>query len=116
MIKGMKPQTNIERAQAYVKASNEHDVELIATLLSDAAVYRSTGVGGHDGKAAILAMNAKFFAEYPDVHWDAVNYRTIAGEGVEFDFAISLKGKLSSGVERVFFDAQGLILLVVVER
>lgn len=112
----MRAQTSIERAEAYVEASNAHDVERIATLLNDSAVYRSTGVGGHDGKAAILAMNQKFFSDNPDVHWEAANYRAIGDEGVEFDFEISLKGKLSSGVERVFFDTDGLIIRVEVER
>ena len=112
----MQSNADIKRAAAYVEASNDHDVDRISTLLSKDAVYHSTGVGSHRGKDAILAMNRKFFAEYPDVHWSPENYRSIAGNGVEFDFKISLKGKLSSGVERVFFDTEGLILRVEVER
>ena len=112
----MQSDTNIGRAAAYVDASNDHDVERIDTMLNAEAVYHSTGVGSHRGKDAILAMNAKFFADNPDVRWSPANYRSIAGNGVEFDFEISLKGKLSSGVERVFFDAEGLIVRVEVER
>lgn len=112
----MQDDISIERAAAYVDASNEHDVDRIGTMLHADAVYHSTGVGSHCGKDAILAMNKKFFAEFPDVRWSPANYRSIAGNGVEFDFEISLKGKLSSGVERVFFNTEGLILRVEVER
>ncbi len=101
---------------AYVEASNAHDVDRIATMLSPEAVYHSTGVGSHEGAAAILSMNTEFFSANPDVHWDATNYRDITGAGVEFDFVITLQGERGGGVERVYFDANGLISRVEVER
>ena len=106
----------IELARAYVAASNDHDVERIAGMLAADAAYASTGVGRHDGAEAILAMNRSFFADNPDVHWEAVNYRQVKGDGVEFDFTITLNGASSSGVERVFFGPDGRISRVEVER
>lgn len=106
----------IGKTKAYVEASNAHDVDRIATMLKEDVVYQSTGVGRHEGAAAILTMNRSFFGEYPDVHWDAENYRTVDDGGVEFDFVITLGGHSSSGIERVFFDPSGRISRVEVER
>lgn len=112
----MDARTRIGRAKAYVNASNAHDVDRIADLLGAEAVYQSTGVGTHVGADAILAMSRNFFADNPDVRWEGSNYRAISGEGVEFDFTISVQGERHKGVERVFFDASGLICRVEVER
>lgn len=106
----------IGRAEAYVEASNGHDVARIATMLAENAVYRSSGVGGHDGAAAILAMNRSFFSANPDVRWQARDYRLIDKNGVEFDFVISFGDTSAPGIERVFFDADGQITRVEVER
>ena len=110
------PADLIERAKDYVDASNAHDVERIEAMLAPDALYLSTGVGRHEGAAAILAMNRSFFGANPDVHWDAQNYRTVADRGVEFDFAISFGETVGNGVERVFFNAAGNIIRVEVER
>lgn len=112
----MKDSQLVELARAYVEASNDHDVERIAGMLAPQAAYMSTGVGRHDGAEAILAMNRDFFADNPDVHWNAVNYRNVKPNGVEFDFTITLNGVSSNGVERVFFADDGLISRVEVER
>ncbi len=106
----------IARTRAYVDASNDHDVERIRTMLSDGATYQSSGVGEHEGADAIIAMNTTFFAAKPDVHWQPANFRTVEGDGVEFDFVITIGGADSRGVERVFFDDTGQIVRVEVER
>lgn len=106
----------IEKTRAYVDASNEHDVDRIETMLAADAVYLSTGVGRHDGATAILHMNRSFFSANPDVHWNTTSYRVVENGGVEFDFIISLGGASYPGVERVFFDPQGKIVRVEVER
>lgn len=103
-------------ARAYVDASNDHDIDGIAALLAPDVAYRSSGVGAHDGAAKILAMNRTFFGDYPDVHWDPVNWRHIGDGGIEFDFTITLGGQSHRGVERVFVDDTGRISRVEVER
>jgi len=108
--------TLIEKTRAYVDASNGHDIARIATMLAEDAVYLSTGVGRHDGSAAILDMNKDFFSANPDVHWETANYRAIETDGVVFDFVISYGGTSGPGVERVYFDARGQINRVEVER
>ena len=52
-------------AKAYVNASNAHDVDHIATMLSPDVAYRSSGVGAHDGVEKILAMAGPFSAIIP---------------------------------------------------
>ena len=106
----------IARTRDYVDASNAHDVGRIEAMLDPSALYLSTGVGRHQGANAILAMNRAFFSENPDVHWNAQNYRAIAGDGVEFDFEISFGETVATGIERVFFNTAGAIVRVEVER
>lgn len=43
-------------AQAYVHASNSHDLVAIFDLMAEDVAYRSTGVGAHDGIPAVRAM------------------------------------------------------------
>ena len=103
-------------AQAYVAASNAHDIEAIAPMIALDCVYVSSSVGQHDGSEAIIAMMRGFFDSAPDVHWQASDYRLIAGNGVEFDFVISMNGESSRGTERLFFDDSGAISRVEVAR
>ncbi|MBT5432497.1 MAG: SnoaL-like domain-containing protein, partial [Rhodospirillaceae bacterium] len=103
-------------AKAYVDASNDHDVERIATMLSKDVAYRSSGVGSHDGAETILAMNRKFFADFPDVHRETRDWRHVDTTGVEFEFTITLGGQSHQGVERIFVGDHGEITRVEVER
>ena len=106
----------LQRAKVYVAASNAHDVSAIETMMAAECVYESSGVGRHEGAKAIIAMMRGFFAAAPDVHWQADGYRLIAGNGVAFDFVISMNEDSSNGVERLFFDDGGLINRVEVAR
>ena len=106
----------IGKAQAYVEASNKHDMARIGPMLSDHIAYASSGVGGHEGASAVLRMMATFHEANPEVHWQAENYRLIAREGVEFDFIMTLGGAEHRGVERIFFAPDGLIRRIEVER
>jgi hypothetical protein len=105
----------IEKARSYVAASNDHDLGAIEAMLAADCIYRSAGVGRHDGSAAILAMMTSFFGSYPDVHWEAENYQWIA-DHVRFDFVITLGEDSSSGVEKIWFDGDGRISEIEVLR
>ena len=105
----------IEKAEAYVAASNAHDVDRISKMLAPGCSYRSAGVGRHDGADAIIAMMRSFFASNRDVHWQAENYRGHSGH-VVFDFVITMGGDSSSGVEEIHFDEAGHISRIVVQR
>ena len=106
----------VTRTRTYVDASNDHDLGRITTMFAEQATYHSSGVGEHTGVGAILAMTSAFFAANPDVNWQPTNFRLVEKGGVEFDFIITIAGKASQGVERVFFDTDGRILRVEVER
>ncbi|WP_108881063.1 nuclear transport factor 2 family protein [Anderseniella sp. Alg231-50] len=105
----------IEKAKAYVAASNAHDIARIKPMLAPACSYRSAGVGRHDGADAIMTMMQSFFAANPDVHWQAENYRQRC-DHVVFDFVITMDGNSSSGVEEIHFDGAGNVSRIVVQR
>jgi hypothetical protein len=105
----------IEKAQAYVGASNDHDLVSIEAMLAPDCIYRSASVGRHDGFEAILAMMKPFFASYPDVHWQAENYQWLS-DSAKFDFVITLGEKSSLGVEKIYFDGDGRISRIEVQR
>lgn len=106
----------INLAQDYVAASNAHDLTRVEALFADDAIYRSSGVGQHIGVSTIIDMMRTFFEANSDVHWGASNFRHLDNRGVEFDFTITLGGKSSSGVERLYFTADNTIRLIEVER
>ena len=105
----------IEKAQGYVAASNDHDLSAIEAMLAPDCIYRSAGVGRHDGSRAILAMMTAFFASNRDVHWDADNYQWLS-DHVQFDFVITLGGNSSAGEEKIWFDGEGRISEIEVLR
>ena len=105
----------IRKAEAYVAASNEHDLAQIRPMLAPNCCYRSAGVGRHDGVEAIMMMMGAFFASNPDVRWQAENYRWHSG-CVKFDFLIFLGANTSSGVEEIHFNDAEEICRIVVER
>ena len=105
----------IRKAENYVTASNDHDVERIRPMLASDCSYLSAGVGVHDGVDAITTMMRSFFAANPDVHWQVEGYRWQSGH-VVFDFVIILGGTSSSGVEEIHFDKAGAISRIVVRR
>jgi len=105
----------IGKAEAYVSASNEHDLSQIRTMLAPDCSYRSAGVGRHDGVEAIMSMMQSFFTSNPDVHWQAENYRWQSNHLV-FDFLITLGGNTSSGVEEIHFNDAGEVNRIVVQR
>lgn len=104
-------------ARGYVETSNRHDLEAIAPLFADDAAYRSTAVGSYEGRAAILEMMTDFFAAFPDVTWQAGDYRLEpASRSVVFDFTLRAthaqtnEGLVRTGVESLRFSERGLIV------
>lgn len=104
----------IELARAYVALSNAHRSDLIRAMFSAQAVYRSSAVGEHRGRDAIVAMMRDFFSRYADVNWQCTGYRC-RGNRVSFEFALTASDTPDgeplrrSGVEHIDFDAEGLI-------
>jgi len=106
----------IETAKKYVEAINAHDLERIASMYAPTVIYRSSGVGQHEGIPVIMDMMRVFFTEHPKLFGDISNYRILSPQIVTFDFSIILNGKTHTGVEHLTFDADGKIILVDVER
>jgi nuclear transport factor 2 (NTF2) superfamily protein len=104
----------IELAHAYVALSNAHRVELIRPMFAADAIYHSSAVGEFQGEDAIIDMMRRFFARYPDVFWLCEDFRCEANR-VSFDFSLQASDAQSgeqlqrNGIERIEFDAQGLI-------
>ena len=99
----------------YVESSNSHDLAAIGPMFADDAVYRSSSVGRYEGRAAILEMMTGFFAGFPDVIWEAADYRPDGERSVVFDFSMRATNAQSGeaidrkGVETLRFSEQGLI-------
>jgi len=110
----------IELAKAYVALSNSHRVDLIMPMFAAGARYVSRAVGEHRGRAAIGDMMHGFFSRYPDVHWQATNYRC-ANHQVSFDFTMTANeattgdGLERSGLEHFEFTADGSVKKITVE-
>lgn len=105
----------IERAKAYVDASNHHDLPRIKAMLAETCEYVSDGVGRHDGVNAICKMMESFFSLNADVHWQVDRYQLFS-DCVLFEFIITLAGKRSDGLERLFFQTDGKISRIEVRR
>ena len=110
----------IELAKAYVALSNSHRIDLIMPMFATGALYTSTAVGEHRGRAAIGDMMHGFFNNYPDVHWQATNYRC-ADHCVSFDFTMTANEATTGdvlerhGLEQFEFTADGSIKKISVE-
>ena len=108
--------TDIERiARNYVAAANAHDTAGCERMFAWGAEYVSTGVGLHQGRAAIGQMMASFFGRFADVHWHTHGWRRIGPDGVAFDFHMTGNGLDRRGVESIWFDRRGLFRRVEVE-
>ena len=106
----------IARAKAYVSASNDHDLSRIEKMLAADCFYQSSGVGQYQGVSDIIAMMRDFFGTYPDVRWRPSDFHLRAPECVQFNFIIVLPKGENSGVERLFFDGEGRVRGIQVER
>ena len=110
----------IELARACVALSNAHRVDLILPLFATGAIYTSTAVGEFHGKAAIGDMMHGFFASYPDVHWQATQFRC-EDHQVNFNFEMTATAADDGailerrGVEHVEFTADGSIKKMLVQ-
>lgn len=106
---------HIELTRAYVALSNAHRLEFIRAMFDERAVYHSAHVGEFAGRDAIAEMMNGFFSRFPDVHWDAVNYRSVESGCVTFEFSMTATEKATgksierTGVETVAFNENGLI-------
>lgn len=104
-----------ELAKAYVALSNSHLLGNILSLFRDDAIYQSSATGNFSGREEIGEMMSRFFARYPDVYWQAHNYRSDETGTVIFEFVMQGTSVESgevisrSGIETIQFDARGAI-------
>ncbi|MEM7427004.1 MAG: nuclear transport factor 2 family protein [Pseudomonadota bacterium] len=110
------PRSCVDAAKAYLDASNRHDLNDISDLLSADCRYFSSGAGEHNGRDAILDMMRGFFAQYPNVRWEARNLEAETVSTAAFDFTIFLPSGAFEGREWVAMNETGLISEIRVER
>lgn len=110
----------IELAKAYLALSNSHRVDLILSMFAAGARYSSNAVGEHRGRAAIGDMMHGFFADYPDVHWQADGF-SCEQHRVSFRFEMRASAAADGapierrGLEHIDFTAEGSIKKIEVE-
>ena len=109
-----------ELSRAYVALSNAHRVEFIRPMFAADAIYHSSAVGEFQGVDAIIDMMRAFFARYPDAFWLCEHFHCEMNR-VSFDFSLQASDAQSgaqlqrSGIERIEFDDQGLIIRLEVK-
>ena len=110
----------IELARAYIALSNSHRIHVILPMFATGARYTSAALGEFRGQAAIGDMMHGFFTDYPDVYWQASNYRC-DDHRVSFDYQMTATNARNGtalerhGVEHIDFTADGSIKSLVVE-
>ena len=111
----MSTKSYIELAKTYIALSNSHNLKAIKAMFVSDATYHSSYVGEYKGSAAIHAMITSFFTRFPDVQWDASEYRFIGDEGVEFDFVMTATDAAFNepvkrhGTECIYFTPDNMI-------
>ncbi len=112
----------IELAEKYVTLSNDHDLARIKCLFASDATYHSAYFGTYQGSDAIQTMMTSFFARFPDVHWEVVEYHNNGKNSVEFVFTMTGTDASTSesvtrhGLERIYFTSSGLIQHIAVYK
>ena len=90
-------------------------------MLAESATYRSSNVGYHTGRDALVDMMAGFYATYPDVHWTVEEYQPTAALVVAFDFVMRGTHHETNellekrGRETIEFETGGLICHIEVD-
>jgi len=112
----------LELTKAYVALSNAHRVELILPMFADSIHYDSSNVGSFKGRNAIGEMMTEFFARFPDVRWDIVDYQIIKKGLVGFEFIMTATESANGqtiervGLEQIEFTDEGLISCITVKQ
>ena len=107
--------TNMDRAKAYVEASNAHDLERVEAMFAADAEYVSTGAGSHTGRKSIRTMMDNFFAAFSGLIWVTQDWHIDADGAHAFDFVMTGLNTQSgeeikkAGHERIWINGDGLI-------
>ena len=122
MTKIVSEREKIELAKAYVALSNAHKLEFVGPMFAVDAIYQSPNVGVFNGRGAIGDMMTSFFSRFPDVYWEARDYRCTNDGDVRFDFQMTARKAGTgeeirrAGVEEIKFTNEGLIVRVEVRN
>lgn len=107
-----------ELSRAFIALCNSHRIDLVLSMFAAGARYTSSASGDYRGRAAIGDMMHVFFAEHPDVYWQADEFRC-DDHRVSFDFTMTAGndtgGIRRQGVEHIDFTADGSIKKITVE-
>ncbi len=111
----------VETVRRYVSLSNQGDVDAIAELIDEHAVYSSQNVGIHYKKQNILEMKRRFFGGLRSQHWEVKEYTETMPGVVQYEFwleAMGVDGSRinKSGSETVIVNSKGKIVYVDVRN
>lgn len=96
----------VDLAKRYFALSNEGNLAEIRKLFRSSSTYSSANNELYLGADQIMQMQARFFAGYKSLHWEADRVEEVKPGIVLFDFSFSgktLKGQViaRSGLETV---------------
>ena len=101
------------RLAKYTAALNQYDLDAVEQMFADAAIYASPGVGGEiAGHAAIMAAFHAYFARHSDQVNSDENVRQLDEYTLEARWRLISSNSTRSGLQRIGFNAEGLIARV----
>lgn len=112
---------SVDIVKQYVHLSNLGQIEDIALLLDDNAIYTSDNVGIHFRKENLLQMKRRFFSNLREQHWEVSRYDEVKPNIIEFEFRLSartINGEVidKPGVETVVVSDNGKIIFIAVKN
>ena len=85
----------LEIAEKYFELSNEHELDTISEMFTDASTYSSINTGVFLGRKQIMDMMKPFHDSFSELHWEIVDCRELRPGVVWLDFVMT--GTKTSG-------------------
>ncbi|MFC1706692.1 nuclear transport factor 2 family protein [Planctomycetota bacterium] len=111
----------IQRAERYIKYSNERRLEAMFRMFRPDSTYQDSQQGTYVGLQRIAAMTRAFFGEFPACSWEVERYDLVTPDTVAFSFEMvgeragTSCSVARSGTRRLTFDNTGRIVRIEVD-
>ena len=99
-----------QRLAAYTAALNRYDLDAVAEMFAESAVYVSPGLNGEiKGRAAIMAAFRSYFAEHADQVNVDEDARVLDANTLQAHWRLESSKSKRSGKQIINFNAEGEI-------
>ena len=99
----------------YTAALNLYDLDAVAQMFAEDAVYVSPGIGGNiSGRAAIMAAFRAYFRQHTDQVNTDEDVQQMDENTLQARWRLRSSGSNRAGSQRITFDAENLITCIEV--